>query len=78
MELRVPDRERSRFVDSLSSSFVRASTILLVAGGATLLLSGCGPHRVRADFTQYENSYAVTSNHEELLNLARLQQHDPT
>jgi hypothetical protein len=78
MELRVRDRERSRFVNFLSSSFVRASMILLVAGGATLLLSGCGPHRVRADFTHYESSYAFTSNQEMLLNLARLDQHDPT
>jgi hypothetical protein len=52
--------------------------MLLVAGGATLLLAGCGPKRVRADFTRYENSYAVTSNQEMLLNLARLEQHDPT
>jgi hypothetical protein len=51
---------------------------VLIAGGATLLLSGCGPRRVRADFTHYENSYAVTSNQEMLLNLARLEQHDPT
>jgi len=41
-------------------------------------LSGCGPRRVRADFTGYEKSYAETSNHEVLLNLARLEQHDPT
>jgi hypothetical protein len=52
--------------------------MLVVAGGATLLLTGCGPKRVRADFTHYENSYAVTSNQEMLLNLARLEQHDPT
>jgi hypothetical protein len=52
--------------------------MLLVAGGATLLLAGCGPKRVRADFTHYENSYAVTSNQEMLINLARLEQHDPT
>ena len=52
--------------------------MLLVVGGATMLLTGCGPKRVRADFKGYENSYAVTSNHEELLNLARLNQHDPT
>ena len=45
---------------------------------ASLGLSGCGPRRVRADFTHYENSYAVTSNQELLLNLARLEQHDPT
>ena len=57
---------------------IRASLILLVASGATLLLAGCGPKRVSADFTHYENSYAVTSNQEMLLNLARLNQHDPT
>jgi hypothetical protein len=56
---------------------LRASSVLLVAG-ATLLVSGCGPKRVRADFTHYENSYAITSNQEMLLNLARLNQHDPT
>ncbi|MGD0480073.1 MAG: hypothetical protein ABSA42_07880 [Terracidiphilus sp.] len=52
--------------------------MMLLVGGATLLVSGCGPKRVRADFTHYENSYAVTSNQEMLLNLARLEQHDPT
>ncbi len=45
---------------------------------ASVGLAGCGPHRVKADFTAYENSYAVTSNREVLLNLARLEQHDPT
>jgi hypothetical protein len=61
-----------------SSLFFRNSIILLLAGGGSLLLAGCGPRRVRADFTNYENSYAVTSNRELLLNLARLEQHDPT
>lgn len=74
---RANDRERSRVADAVSSPLIRTSMIALVAG-ATLLLSGCGPKRVRADFKGYENSYAVTSNHEELLNLARLNQHDPT
>jgi hypothetical protein len=82
MQSRASDRERSRVTDRSSSTlfrapFVRVSLILLVAG-ATLLLSGCGPKRVRVDFKNYENSYAVTSNREELLNLARLEQHDPT
>ena len=45
---------------------------------ASLSLAGCGPHRVRVDFTNYERSYAMTSNQEMLLNLARLEQHDPT
>ena len=71
------DRERSRLAGLFSSPLVRVLMILLVAG-TTLLLSGCGPKRVRADFTHYENSYAVTSNQELLLNLARLEQHDPT
>ncbi len=71
------DRERSRLAGLFSSPLIRVLMILLVAG-ATLLLSGCGPKRVRADFTHYENSYAVTSNQELLLNLARLEQHDPT
>jgi hypothetical protein len=34
--------------------------------------------RVRADFHNYENAYAETSNREMLLNLARLQNRDPT
>ena len=83
MQSRASDCERFRVAALFSSSFVRtpfirASLMLLVAGGATLLLAGCGPRRVRADFTHYENSYAVTSNQEMLLNLARLEQHDPT
>ena len=43
-----------------------------------LATSGCAVHRVRADFTGFEKAYADTSNHELLLNLARLQNHDPT
>jgi hypothetical protein len=40
--------------------------------------SGCAVHRVRADFTGFEKAFADTSNRELLLNLARLQNHDPT
>jgi hypothetical protein len=43
-----------------------------------LATSGCAVHRVRADFTGFEKAYADTSNRELLLNLARLQNHDPT
>jgi hypothetical protein len=83
MQSRASNRERFRVANLFSSSFartplIRALLMLLVVGGATMLLTGCGPKRVRADFKGYENSYAVTSNHEELLNLARLNQHDPT
>lgn len=45
---------------------------------ALLSLPGCAVHRVRADFTGFEKAYADTSNRELLLNLARLQNHDPT
>jgi hypothetical protein len=41
-------------------------------------LPGCGPKRMRADFVGFEAAYAETSNREVLLNLARLQKHDPT
>ncbi len=75
-------REPSRVADLFSSSIFRAPLIrvssILVLAGASLLATGCGPKRVRADFTHYENSYAVTSNQEMLLNLARLEEHDPT
>ena len=45
---------------------------------AALALCGCGPRRVRADFKNYESAYAQTSNRELLLNLARLENRDPT
>jgi hypothetical protein len=41
-------------------------------------LPGCGPKRMRADFVGFESAYAETSNREVLMNLARLQNHDPT
>jgi hypothetical protein len=43
-----------------------------------LATSGCAVHRVRTDFVGFEKAYADTSNRELLLNLARLQNHDPT
>ena len=52
--------------------------IPLAALIASVGLTGCGPTRLRIDYTHYENSYANTSNREVLLNLARLTQHDPT
>ena len=46
---------------------------------ATMLVTGCGAaQRLHADYTNYEAVYADTSNREMLLNLARLDQHDPT
>ena len=45
---------------------------------ALLGLSGCAAARLRTDYGGYENAYANSSNREMLLNLARLNQHDPT
>jgi hypothetical protein len=56
----------------------RRETLLPVTCALLLLcISGCGPRRVRADFKNYEAAYAATSNHQMLLNLARLRNHDP-
>jgi hypothetical protein len=55
----------------------RGKAMLLMACVAPLCLCGCGPRRVRADFKNYEAAYAQTSNHQLLLNLARLKNHDP-
>lgn len=52
--------------------------VAIVVALASFSFSGCGPQRVRVDFTGYERSYAVTSNREVLLNLARLENRDPT
>ena len=83
MQSRAIDCVRLGVAGLFSSSLVwvpliRTSLMLLAVVGTTLLFTGCGPRRVRADYKNYENSFAVTSNHEELLNLARLEQHDPT
>lgn len=44
-----------------------------------MFVSGCSAAgRLKADYTDYEDIYALTSNREMLLNLARLDQHDPT
>jgi len=58
---------------------LRRNTLVRIAAGCVVLigLCGCGPRRVRADFKNYEGAYAETSNHQLLLNLARLGNHDP-
>jgi len=58
----------------------RAARGLLVSLAVlvSLGLFGCAATRMKADFTSYENAYAVTSNQEVLMNLARLYNHDPT
>jgi len=51
---------------------------LLLVSLIPLAISGCAAKRMNADFISFEKAYAETSNREELLNLARLQNHDPT
>ena len=52
--------------------------LLLPILGLLLGTTGCAVRRVHADYIGFEKAYADTSNRELLLNLARLQNHDPT
>jgi hypothetical protein len=54
------------------------AVVTLAVSLAMLTLTGCGPKRLRSDFTSFEKAFATTSNREVLLNLVRLQEHDPT
>jgi hypothetical protein len=58
----------------------RAATSLplVLIGFLSLGLSGCAAKRLQVDFTGFEKTYAETSNREVLLNLARLDNRDPT
>jgi hypothetical protein len=49
-----------------------------MASIAAMVFSGCAVRRLRSDYVGFEGAYAETSNRELLLNLARLNQHDPT
>jgi hypothetical protein len=60
------------------SVWARGTAAALVVSMSVMGLSGCGPKRLRQDFVGYEYGYAQTSNRELLLNLARLENHDPT
>jgi hypothetical protein len=52
--------------------------LLVLIGLVPLGLTGCAATRLRTDFTGFEKAYAETSNREMLLNLARLENRDPT
>ncbi len=56
----------------------RAKLLAIPLLGAVLATTGCAIRRVHADYIGFERAYADTSNRELLLNLARLQNHDPT
>jgi hypothetical protein len=55
-------------------TFLLSSLFVVLAFG----LSGCAAKRLKVDYTGFEKSYAQTSNQELLLNLARLENRDPT
>src|ERR1039458_8799734 len=61
-----------------ASPWYRTLTCAALTGASLLTLCGCGPRRMRADFHGFELAYAETSNHEVLLNLARLRRREPT
>jgi hypothetical protein len=52
--------------------------LLLLTALLPFGLSGCATKRLKVDFTGFEKAYAQTSNQEMLLNLARLENRDPT
>jgi hypothetical protein len=56
----------------------RTQPILFPLVVCALFLSGCGGMRYRADYNSFNAAYADSSNRQMLLNLARLDQHDPT
>ncbi len=65
---------RSRFsIRSPKSVGILAILILAVS-----FLSGCASSRLRIDYRGYESAVAESGNRQLLLNLARLNQHDPT
>ncbi|MGA7157346.1 MAG: hypothetical protein WBY53_10885 [Acidobacteriaceae bacterium] len=72
--------KRLRLSPSEVSSIAKrpARWITLPLLGLLLGSTGCAIHRVHSDYVGFEKAYADTSNRELLLNLARLQNHDPT
>jgi hypothetical protein len=75
-----PDLKPLRLSDAGLSWMTCRPARLLVLPILGLLLgtTGCAIQRVHADYIGFEKAYADTSNRELLLNLARLQNHDPT
>jgi hypothetical protein len=54
---------------------VRVSSALSIA--AALMLNGCGSARYGTDYNGFNTAFADSSNRQMLMNLARLDQHDP-
>jgi hypothetical protein len=63
---------------ALTIIFFRFRAGAFLALAVALLLTGCGSARYRSDYNGFNAAYADSSNRQMLLNLARLDQHDPT
>jgi hypothetical protein len=61
-----------------TTAMIRRPTLLFPLVMGAMLLTGCGAARYRADYNGFNAAYADSSNHQMLLNLARLDHHDPT
>ncbi len=70
-------KEETAMTRKMSVLFCTPALLFSSLIGA-LLLSGCGSARYRADYNGFNAAYADSSNHQMLLNLARLDKHDPT
>ena len=69
-----PERPMTRKIQVL----FRTPALLFSFAVCALLLAGCGSAHYRSDYNGFNAAYADSSNHEMLLNLARLDHHDPT
>ena len=65
-------------VNSLVSATSHPGLVRLSLLVSVFFLAGCGSARYSADYNGFNASYADSANHQMLLNLARLDQHDPT
>ena len=66
----------ARLLSPVKLRVARLQLLLIVL--LSLGLCSCAVKRLRTDFVGFERIYAETSNREVLLNLARLQNRDPT
>ena len=79
MKSKMLDCVMNRTAAPLPSAKLRGAHLqLFLIGLLSLGLCGCAVKRLKTDFVGFERIYAETSNREVLLNLARLQNRDPT